>query len=419
MENDKINYRLRKKAEELLQSQNILIKSEYKDVDEVIYELHVHQIELEMQNEELRESQLKLEDSRREYFDLYNFAPVGYLTLDKDGIILKVNLTGATLLGVDRIELHKRALIQFIDPEYRNIFQHHITGFLNNGTKESVELKLIKKDKCSFYANLETIIVQDDDGNFKEFRIVLTDISEKIEAKEVLLRSIENYKASNNDLKQFAYVSSHDLREPLRMITTFLQLLKRKYKNQLDQDANDYINFAVDGAKRLDIMIMDLLEYSNVARKEQKNLPVNFERVVDEALKNLKGQIEKNNAIVTYDPLPIINGDEKLKIQLFQNLISNAIKYRSQNTPRIHISATKELNQYLFSVKDNGIGIDSEHLNRIFTIFQRLHGRDEYEGTGIGLSIVEKIIQKSGGHIWAESELGKGTTFYFTIPILE
>ena len=133
-------------------------------------------------------------------------------------------------------------------------------------------------------------------------------------------------------------------------------------------------------------------------------------------MKNLKRPIEENNAIITHDPLPIINGNEKLKVQLFQNLIANAIKYRSQKTPRIHISATKETNHYLFSIKDNGIGMDSEHLNRIFTIFQRLHGRDEYEGTGIGLAIAQKIVHQQGGQIWAESEPGKGSTFYFTIP---
>ena len=431
--------KLRKKAEEVLQSQFNPIKYESEDVDEVIYELRVHQIELEMQNQELRETQLKLEDSRLEYYDLYNFAPIGYLTLNNKGIILKVNFTGAELLGINRADLYKRAFIQFIEPECRNKFHHHIMDVQD---KESVELKLIRKDEGSFYSKLETLKIFDKNGKFKEFRITITEITAQKEAEKVLSdrnanihqrlnveideheqaeikleKMIEKYKVSNNDLKQFAYVSSHDLKEPLRMITTFLQLLERKYHDKLDQDAHEYINFAVEGAKRLDLLISDLLEYSNVTKKERKNLPVNFENVLDEALKNLKIPIEENNAIITHDPLPIINGDEKLKVQLFQNLIANAIKYRSQDTPRIYISSIKKTNQYLFIFKDNGIGIDSEYLNQIFTIFQRLHGRDEYEGTGIGLAIAEKIVQQSGGHIWVESSPGKGSSFYFTIPI--
>ena len=154
-----------------------------------------------------------------------------------------------------------------------------------------------------------------------------------------------------------------------------------------------------------------------ITSQKREIKPVNFEHVLEEALINLKVPIEENNAVITHDPLPTIMGDEELKVQLFQNLIGNAIKYRSKETPKIHISATRENNQYLFSIKDNGIGMSPEHLERIFTIFQRLHTHEEYEGTGIGLAIAQKIVHQQGGEIWAESEPGKGTTFYFTIPI--
>ena len=222
---------------------------------------------------------------------------------------------------------------------------------------------------------------------------------------------------SNKELEQFAYITSHDLREPLRMITSFLQLLERRYNDQLDQDANEFIGFAVDGAKRLDAMTKDLLQYSKITTEKRDIKPVDFEYVLEQALINLKVPIEKTNAVITHDPLPIINSDEHLKVQLFQNIIGNAIKYHSKETPKIHISAIKENNQYLFSIKDNGIGMSPEHLKRIFTIFQRLHTNEEYEGTGIGLSIVQKIVHQQGGQIWVESEIGKGSTFYFTIPI--
>ncbi len=432
---------LRKNAEEILQSQLNDIEFSSADVYEVIYELRVHQIELEIQNEELREVQLKLEDSRREYFDFYNFAPIGYFTMNKDGIILKVNLTGATLLGSDRANLYKKAFIQFIEPECRNKFHHHIMKVLDDGTKETVELKLIKMDKNLFYAKLETIKVQDENGNFKEFRIALTDttvqkdaekalhdrnahihkmlnveINEHEEAEIKLEKLIEKYKISNQELEQFAYVSSHDLKEPLRMITSFLQLLQQRYSDELDDDANDFINYAVDGAKRMDMMINDLLEYSKIGSTERKYEYLQSEKILEKVLKNLKPTIEKTNSIITQDPLPLIYANEYMMIQLFQNIISNAIKYNGEKTPEVHISAENIDDEYIFSVKDNGIGIDQKHLEKIFKIFQRLHTREQYEGTGIGLAISKRIIQKHRGKIWVESELGKGTTFYFTIP---
>ena len=442
MDNEKTKEdKLRKNAKEVLQSQINSIKYKSEDIDEVIYELRVHQIELEMQNEELREAQLKLEDSRREYFDLYNFAPIGYFTLDKKGIILKVNLIGATLLGSDRTNLYKKALIQFIGPEFRNKFHHHIMKVWDKGNKETVELKLIKMDDKSFYAKLETIKVLDLNGNFKEFRIVLTDITaqketekalsdrnanihkmlnveindhEKVEIK--LEKLIEKYKISNQELEQFAYVTSHDLKEPLRMITSFLQLLQKRYSDELDEEANDFINYAVDGAKRMNMMINDLLEYSRIGSTERKYQYLQTEKILETVLTNLKPSIEEANAIITHDPLPLIYANEYMMIQLFQNIISNAIKYRGEETPKIHVSTDYIDEEYIFSITDNGIGIDQKYLERIFKIFQRLHTHEKYEGTGIGLAISKRIIQKHRGKIWAESELGKGTTFYFTIP---
>ena len=184
-----------------------------------------------------------------------------------------------------------------------------------------------------------------------------------------------------------------------------------------DQDANEFIGFAVDGAKRLDDMIKDILEYSKVTSKKLEYKEVNVEHVLEETIASLKMQIDENKAIITYSPLPNVYADEKLLIQLLQNLISNAIKYHGKETPKIHIYAQKDENQYLFSVKDNGIGMSPDHLKQIFTIFKRLHTNEEHEGTGIGLAIADKIIQQFKGSIWVESELGKGSTFYFTIPI--
>ncbi len=193
-------------------------------------------------------------------------------------------------------------------------------------------------------------------------------------------------------------------------------IIRAQYKDQLDKDANEFIEYAVDGAKRLDEMIKDILEYSRVTREKVELKKINVDEVLEETLTTLKVLIDENDALIITDHLPTIYADKQLMIQLFQNLIGNALKYHAQETPKIHISAKKERNHYLFSVKDNGIGISRKYLKQIFTIFKRLHTQNEYEGTGIGLAITQKIVQQFDGEIWAKSELGKGTTFYFTIP---
>jgi signal transduction histidine kinase len=238
------------------------------------------------------------------------------------------------------------------------------------------------------------------------------DLEQKVKERTIALET------SNNELEHFAYATSHDLKEPLRMITSFLQLLERKYENDLDEDAHEYIGYAVDGAKRMDGMINDLLEYSRVTSEERVFNNLDTQKILDEALLNLKVAVDESGAMVTHENMPVVKGDEKLMVQLFQNLIGNAIKYCDTNKiPEIHVAAKIEDDHYLFSVSDNGIGMDSKYLTKIFTIFQRLHGNDEYNGTGIGLSIAQKIVKQHGGDIWAESTLGKGSTFYFTIPL--
>ena len=259
-------------------------------------------------------------------------------------------------------------------------------------------------------------VYKDENGEIIGIFAAARDISKLKKAEVKLEKLVDKLEISNQELEEFAYVASHDLKEPLRMITTFLQLLKKKYSNELDDNATDFINYAVDGARRMDEMINDLLEYSRVSSKERKFEYLLSEKIVRRVLTNLEALIEEKNAIVTYDSLPVIYANKQQMVQLFQNLISNGIKYCDKKIPEIHISSIKKDNEYLFSIKDNGIGIDQAHLKRIFTIFQRLHSRDEYDGSGIGLAISKKILQKHRGKIWAESELGKGTTFYFTLP---
>jgi light-regulated signal transduction histidine kinase (bacteriophytochrome) len=230
-----------------------------------------------------------------------------------------------------------------------------------------------------------------------------------------LQQRIADLQRSNGDLEQFAYVASHDLQEPLRMITGYTQLLAKRYKNRLDQDAEVYIGFAVEGAKRMQALIEALLNYSRVGTRGKPRARTDCEAVLQDTLSGLQLAIQQTGAVVTHDPLPNVMADDQQLGQLFQNLIANAIKFRNSEPPRVHISCKQKSDAWLFSVKDNGIGIDPQYAERIFVIFQRLHTRDEYAGTGIGLAICKKIVERHGGTIWVDSSLNKGATFYFTL----
>ena len=221
---------------------------------------------------------------------------------------------------------------------------------------------------------------------------------------------------SNEELEQFAYVASHDLQEPLRMITSYLQLLEKRYKGKLDKSADEFIGFAVDGAVRMQRLISDLLKYSRVGTQKKEFHLVDCESIFQQVLSNLKIIIQENGAQITHDPLPAVLGDDTQLIQLFQNLIGNAVKFRGPDAPVVHVSSEEKAKEWVFCVKDNGIGIDAKFCDRIFKIFQRLHTREEYSGTGIGLAVCKRIIEGHGGRIWIESELGKGTRFYFNLP---
>jgi signal transduction histidine kinase/heme-degrading monooxygenase HmoA len=221
---------------------------------------------------------------------------------------------------------------------------------------------------------------------------------------------------SNRDLEQFAYVASHDLQEPLRMVVSYLQLLERRYAGKLDSDADEFIGYAVDGARRMQRLINDLLAYSRVGRAGAQLRQVDVSAVVDRAVRALTAAIEEAGAVVTREHLPAVWADEGQLAQLFQNLIANAIKFRGEQPPRIHVSAETSEREVVFAVRDNGIGIAPEYRERIFVIFQRLHGRGEYPGTGIGLALCKKIAEWHGGRIWVESEVGSGSTFYVALP---
>ncbi|MGZ4953172.1 MAG: sensor histidine kinase [Halobacteriota archaeon] len=248
------------------------------------------------------------------------------------------------------------------------------------------------------------------------------DVTDRVNAEQRAASLMDELKRSNQDLEQFAYVASHDLQEPLRAVTGSVQLLARRYKGKLDPEADEFIGFAVDGTRRMKTLIVDLLAYSRVSTRGSAFAPVNCEAAFDHALINLQAALQDSSAHVTHDPLPIVWGDVGQLALVFQNLVSNAIKFRhSDRTPTIHVSATclKNAKMWQFAVRDNGIGIEAQYGDRIFVVFQRLHTIDEYPGTGMGLALCMKIIQRHGGRIWVDSTRGEGSTFYFTLPSVE
>jgi signal transduction histidine kinase len=224
---------------------------------------------------------------------------------------------------------------------------------------------------------------------------------------------------ANEELRQFAYVASHDLQEPLRMVTTYMQLLAQHNHGQLDAEAQEFMDYAVEGAQRMHALIVDLLSFSRMERQAVEWTETDSEAVLEQALRDLQLRIAESGAVVTHDALPTVTAAPELLRQLLENLLSNALKFRGPEPPRIHLSAQRQGTEWVFSVRDNGIGLDPQHATRIFQMFQRLHTHREYPGTGIGLAICQKIVERHGGRIWVESEPGKGATFWFTLPTRE
>jgi PAS domain S-box-containing protein len=246
----------------------------------------------------------------------------------------------------------------------------------------------------------------------------IRDITTRKSTEADLLRNVRDLNRSNEELEQFANIASHDLQEPLRMVASYTQLLAKRYKGRLDADADEFIAYAVDGSLRMQGLIQALLTYSRAGAKGKAHHRISSEIVLKVALTNLQAAIEESGAVITYDALPVVTSDDTQLAQVFQNLLGNAIKYRGLELPKIHISGSRNAtDEWIFSVRDNGIGIDPEYFEQIFVLFQRLHRREEFEGTGIGLAICKKMLERLGGRIWVASEPARGSTFYFTLPV--
>lgn len=273
----------------------------------------------------------------------------------------------------------------------------------------SARADIRKTDEVGQLATVFNRMATQLEGNQRDLKTYSEDLEQMVEERTAELQR------SNDELEQFAYVASHDLQEPLRMVASYTELLGRRYEGRLDEDADKFIGYAVDGSRRMQGLITDMLDYSRVTTRGKVFEPVDLDSVLADTLTNLKLVLKETGAEVTHDPLPTLSADATQMSQLFQNLIGNALKFRGENPPRIHVSAAAQGNVWLLSISDNGMGMEPQYLERIFVMFQRLHPRGKHPGTGIGLAVSRKIVERHGGRIWAESEPGKGTTFKFTL----
>jgi len=365
-----------------------------------------------------KSANIRLKEGEDKYRTLFESAIDTVILIDNE-IVVDCNLAALKMFRTTREQLVGQKTWSFM-PEFQpgglpsKEIGKEKTRQAINGETLFLEWRFLRGDGTEFDAELtfNTINLKGQ----KYFQAIIRDITERKQSAEQMKKLTQELERSNTDLAQFAYVASHDLQEPLRMVTSFVQLLQKRYQGKLDKDADEFISFAVDGASQMQKLINDLLKYSRVGTHGKSMEATNCNIVVTHALSNLRKVIKESGAIINIDHLPTIKADYTQFVQLFQNLMSNAIKYHGEKQPEILLRASDKNNYWLFSIRDNGIGIDKEYIEKIFIIFQRLHAKDKYPGTGIGLSICKKIVERHGGRIWAESKTGRGSTFYFTIP---
>ncbi|MGQ0536531.1 MAG: sensor histidine kinase [Methanobacteriota archaeon] len=366
--------------------------------------------------DQLVRSRLELE---ARFWVLFESAPDATVIVDGDGRIVRVNRKFHELFGYDTAELEGRRVEALVPEGLRAAHVGHREGFVGEPRAREMgvglDLAAVKKDGTVF--PVEIALAPHEGPRGFLVMAAVRDITERREAQRRLEATADALRRSNEELEQFAYVASHDLQEPLRMVASYTQLLERRYKGKLAPEADEFIAFAVDGAKRMQQLINDLLEYSRVTRKGKEPAPVAAGEALAAAQKNLALAIEESHGTVSSDPLPVIRFDHGQLVQLLQNLVGNGVKFRREGVPpRVHVSARRDDDSWVFSVSDNGIGIAAADLPKIFQVFARVNPRDRYPGTGIGLALCRKIVERHGGIIWVESEPSKGSTFFFKVP---
>ena len=369
---------------------------------------HEHEVEMAMREGEAR------------ILAIFEVAIDCILTIDEQGKILEFNRASETVFRVNRRDVIGKEMAElFFPPDSRERHRANLRRYQTSGggsmLGKRLELTMLRSDGEEFVAQIaiQPVSLKGE----PVFSVFLQDITKRKEHEVLLAQQTKELARSNTELAQFAYVASHDLQEPLRAVHSHCQLLRKKLEDKLDESTRTCLTFAVDGAERMQRLINDMLNYSRVGTRGKPFESVDINEIVNETLANLAVAIEESGAKVQVEKLPTVVADRRQMPQLFQNLIGNAIKYRGEKAPEIHVSANQLNGEWEFSVRDNGIGIAPEYFDRVFIIFKRLHTRDEYSGTGIGLAICKKIVERHGGRIWVESETNQGSDFRFTLPL--
>jgi PAS domain S-box-containing protein len=359
----------------------------------------------------LRDSQARLEATIHSAMD-------AIITVDEQRRVVVFNAAAEAMFGCTGQKAIGQLVERFIPEGFRTVHAGHQFGENAGGARTvggGTELQGLRANGEEF--SMEASVSRAQVGAQELFTVIMRDVTERKKSEEALAEKIEELGRSNRELEQFAYVASHDLQEPLRMVASYTQLLAERYRGKLDENANKYIGYASEGATRMQALIQDLLTFSRVGRHQNDGSAIDSSVVVQDALTNLRTAIQESGAAIHCEALPVVCGERTQLIQLFQNLISNALKFRGKDAPEITVRAEPAGESWQFSVSDNGIGIAPEHAEVVFSIFQRLHTRSEYPGNGIGLAVCKKIVERSGGKIWVESKLGTGSTFKFTVPV--
>jgi PAS domain S-box-containing protein len=352
---------------------------------------------------------------------LLEAAPDAVVIVDSAGEIVLINNMAREMFGYEPAELLGQPVEALLPERFRGTHIGHRNAYIADAHTRpmgsGIELFARHKNGSELPVEISLSPLQSASGPL--VTAIVRDISERQQARNALERHARELERSNAELEQFAYVASHDLQEPLRMVASYAQLLGRRYRDQLGTDADEFIDYIVDGATRMQDLINDLLTFSRIGSRGSTLVPVDTNAVLRRVLDNLQLAIDDRHATVSFDKLPKVLGDEIQLGQLFQNLISNALKFHGDKPPVVHVGAQREGRQAVFSVADQGIGIESQYTDRIFMLFQRLHGKKDYPGTGLGLAICKKIVEQHGGRIWVTSTPDEGTTFHFTLPTTE
>jgi PAS domain S-box-containing protein len=409
-----LNYRIENESRDEVGSLGRAFNQMAADIASKEAQLHEWSVELEQR---VQQRTQELHQSEDRYRMLSETSPDMIFVLDLQSRVQYVNTLGASMFGTTALEATGQPAAQLFPPDMLAELTAGLKNVIETGEPFAMQSELVTLTGAR-WLDTKWVALRDPQGQVNALMGVSRDVTEARQSAQALSQKALELQRSNSELERFAYVASHDLQEPLRMVSSYLQLLERRYKEKLDGDALEFIAYAVDGAARMKLLINDLLTYSRIGSCGKEFALTDCEKVLANVLKNLQVAIQETGAQITHTPLPAVMADGGQLEQLFQNLIGNALKFHGPHTPEIQVGAVLLDGVWRFSIADNGVGIEPQYFDRIFIIFQRLHTREEYDGTGIGLAVSKRIVERHGGQIWIESQPGQGTTFYFSIPAI-